>query len=68
MGRTKLYDESLRLPLSGVLRQRLDAVLDNGETRLDVIRAAIEREVKRRERKAGLKPNDPRPKLAPNPD
>jgi metal-responsive CopG/Arc/MetJ family transcriptional regulator len=52
MGRKKLWTERLTLPLTAEMVARMDAALAEGEARLDLIRAAIERELKRRERKA----------------
>lgn len=49
MGRKKLWTERLTLPLDAETVSRLDAVRDD-EDRLAVIRAAIERELKRREK------------------
>jgi len=51
MGRKKLWDERILLPLTAETLERIDAVLQKDETRLDVIRAAIEKELKRRERR-----------------
>ncbi len=50
MGRKKLWDERLLVPLTKETVARLDAAREDDEDRLDVIRAAIERELKRRER------------------
>lgn len=50
MGRKKLWDERLLVPLAKETVERLDATRNEDEDRLDVIRAAIERELKRRER------------------
>lgn len=50
MGRKKLWTERLTVPLTEETVERLDAALDEGEVRLDLIRKAIERELKRRER------------------
>lgn len=50
MGRPKLYDEQLRIPLALGTIARIDAVLSADEPRLDMIREAIEREIKRRQR------------------
>lgn len=50
MGRKKLWDERILLPLASDMLERLDAALEDGEARVDLIRAAIERELKRRER------------------
>lgn len=52
MGRKKLWSERLTLPLAAETVERIDAVLEDGEARLDVIRAGIERELKLRERKS----------------
>jgi hypothetical protein len=48
MGRKKLWTERLTLPLAEETVQRLDAALRDDETRLDLIREAIEKELKRR--------------------
>lgn len=53
LGRTKLFDEQLRVPLALGTTARIDAVLADGEPRLDMIREAIEREIKRRQRAKG---------------
>ena len=50
MGRKKLWDARILLPLTSETLERLDAALQEGEARLDLIRAAIDRELKRRER------------------
>lgn len=52
MGRKKLWDTRILLPLAAETLERIDAALDDGQSRLDLIRQAIERELKRRERKA----------------
>jgi hypothetical protein len=52
MGRKKLWPRRLTLPLASETVARIDSCLEEGETRLDLIRAAIERELKRRERKS----------------
>ncbi len=52
MGRKKLWDERILLPLASETLDRIDTNLDDAETRLDLIRAAIERELKRRERRS----------------
>lgn len=52
MGRKKLWSENVNLTLPEGAKARMDAVLDEGEDRLDLIRAAIDKEVKRRERRA----------------
>jgi hypothetical protein len=48
LGRPKIFAEQLRVPLVAGYTARIDAVLDKGEARLDMIREAIEREIKRR--------------------
>lgn len=50
MGRKKLWTERLTLPLDEPTVTRIDACLEEGEARLDMIRSAIDRELKRRER------------------
>lgn len=52
MGRKKLWDERILLPLATETLEQIDASLEEGEARLDLIRQAIERELKRRRRKA----------------
>lgn len=52
MGRKKLWDERILLPLSAETLKEIDASTGEGETRLDLIREAIERELKRRERRS----------------
>jgi hypothetical protein len=50
MGRRKLYSVNLNLPLPDeAFIKRLDDTVRQGETRLDVIREGILREIKRRE-------------------
>lgn len=51
MGRKKLWSERILLPLNSETLERIDAALQKDEARLDLIRQAIERELKRRERK-----------------
>lgn len=48
MGRKKLWAENVNLTLPEGAKARMDAALEPGEDRLDLIRAAIERELKRR--------------------
>lgn len=48
MGRKKLWDERILLPLKAETLSRVDAALREDEARLDLIREAIERELKRR--------------------
>jgi hypothetical protein len=52
MGRKKQFTERLTLPLPEGTTGRIDALLDKGEARLDLIREAIDKEVRRRERLA----------------
>jgi hypothetical protein len=52
VGRKKEFPVRLTLPLTDETVARLDAVREEGEARLDVIRAGIERELKHRERGA----------------
>jgi len=52
MGRKKVWDERILLPLKAETLERIDGALDKGEARLDLIREAIERELKRRGRKS----------------
>jgi hypothetical protein len=51
MGRKKLWSENINLTLPEGAKARMDAALEEGEDRLDLIRTAIEKELKRRERK-----------------
>lgn len=50
MGRKKLWAENVNLTLPEGAKARMDAALEEGEDRLDLIRAAIARELKRREK------------------
>ena len=52
MGRKKVWDERILLPLKAETVTEIDGALDDGETRLDLIRTAIERELKKRARKS----------------
>lgn len=52
VGRKKEWPEEIRLSLAGGTLERIASVLAPGEFRLDMIREAIEREIKRRERVA----------------
>lgn len=52
MGRKKLWDERITLPLTADLKEEIDSLLEEGESRLDLIRYAIALELKRRRRKA----------------
>lgn len=51
VGRKKLWAENVNLTLPAGAKARMDAALDEGEDRLDLIRKAIDRELKRREKK-----------------
>ncbi|MGX1786894.1 hypothetical protein ACWIGM_09170 [Bosea sp. NPDC055332] len=50
VGRKKLWTERITLPMAEGTTERIDAALRQDEVRLDLIREAIERELKRRER------------------
>lgn len=50
MGRKKLWAENVNLTLPEGAKARMDAALEDGEDRLDLIRKAIDRELKRREK------------------
>jgi metal-responsive CopG/Arc/MetJ family transcriptional regulator len=52
MGRKKLWAERLTLPISTEMLEKIDAMLAGDETRLDLIREAIDRELRRRGRKS----------------
>lgn len=52
MGRKKEYQVRITLPITEEMRDRLDELKAADEDRLDLIRTSIERELKRRERKA----------------
>ncbi|MGM4915902.1 hypothetical protein [Tardiphaga sp. 813_E8_N1_3] len=49
MGRKKLWAENINLTLPDGAKERMDAVLLEGESRLDLIRTSIDHEVERRE-------------------
>lgn len=51
-GRKMEFPENLQVPLAAGTIDRLDAVRADGEPRLDVIRAGINGELKRREKRA----------------
>lgn len=51
MGRKKEFPERLTLPLTTETLERIDSSLGDGEARVDMIRSAIDRELKRRERR-----------------
>lgn len=48
VGRKKEFPNRITLPLSDEMLAGIDASLSEGEARLDLIREAIERELKRR--------------------
>lgn len=50
VGRKKQWTERIQLPLAEGTLARIDALLRDDEVRLDMIREAIEREIKRRSR------------------
>lgn len=52
MGRKKVWDERILLPLKSETVAQIDGALKDGEIRLDLIREAIDRELKRRARRA----------------
>lgn len=52
MGRKQINHEQTPARLPAGTLDRMDAVLEEGEKRADLIREAVERELKRRERKA----------------
>lgn len=53
MGRKQINHEQTPARFPEGTLERIDAVLADGEKRSDLIREAVEREVKRRERKLG---------------
>lgn len=62
-GRPLIYPERLNLAVASGVCERLDLVREEGETRLEVIREAIDRELVRRE---GMRPRpSPRSPKAP---
>ncbi len=50
VGRKKQWTERITLPMAEGTTARIDAALTDGEVRLDLIRKAIEAELKRREK------------------
>lgn len=52
MGRTKRWEEDMQARFAKGTFARIDAVRDDREDRTDFIREAVDRELKRRERKA----------------
>ncbi len=51
MGRKKEFPVRITLPITDEMAMRVDGLLGDGEARVDLIREAIERELRRRERK-----------------
>lgn len=51
MGRKRINDEQTPARFPAGTLTRIDSVLDEGEKRSDLIREAVERELKRRERR-----------------
>jgi hypothetical protein len=52
MGRTKKWSEDMQARFAAGTFARIDAVLGEGEERTSFVREAVERELKRRERKS----------------
>jgi hypothetical protein len=52
MGRKKVWDERILVPLKSETVALIDGALQDGEIRLDLIREAIDRELKRRARRS----------------
>lgn len=52
MGRPRINAEQMPARFVAGTFERIDAVLEEGEKRADLIRMAVERELKRRERKS----------------
>jgi hypothetical protein len=50
VGRKMEFPDRITLPLAAGVVDRIDAALEPGEPRLDLIRDAIDRELRRRER------------------
>ena len=50
MGRKKLWSEDMQARFAAGTFDRIDAVLSEDEDRTDFVRAAVERELRRRER------------------
>ena len=50
MGRKKLWSEDMQARFPEGTFEQIDAVLQDGETRTDFVRQAVERELKRRKR------------------
>jgi hypothetical protein len=52
MGRTKQWDEDMQARFPAGTFERIESVLTDNENRTDFVREAVERELKRRERKS----------------
>lgn len=52
MGRKKLWEEDMQARFAKGTMMRIEASLEEGETKTDFVRGAIEKELKRRERKS----------------
>jgi metal-responsive CopG/Arc/MetJ family transcriptional regulator len=52
MGRPRINEEQMPARFPGGTLDRIDAALEEGEKRADLIRMAVEKELKRRERKS----------------
>jgi len=52
MGRAKRWSEDMQARFPDGTFDRIEAVLDEGEDRTDFVRQAVERELKRRERRS----------------
>jgi hypothetical protein len=50
MGRKKMWSEDMQARFEEGTLDRIDAVREDGETRTDFVREAVDRELKRRER------------------
>lgn len=61
MGRPAMNVKATVVRLPQGMDDRIDAVLQDGEKRADLIRAAVERELKRRERVMARSPAPKRP-------
>jgi hypothetical protein len=54
MGRKKRWAEDMQARFEEGTFERIEAVLDEGEDRTDFVREAVERELKRREKKGSM--------------
>lgn len=52
MGRKKLWEEDMQARFAKGTLKRMEAALEKGETKTDLVREAVERELKRRERRS----------------